>query len=245
MTGGKKLLQIMVDLWTDIATMLSKPPTEHSTTLLLLPKFAPDDWDRFQLASHVVVKTLTCLGSLLARSAVLCPGLSSLLSHPGVDELASVVFFHPFYERDAVEPVHEPMSVPLLSLSQSSPSCSLQLFFCCGLIMLDKEAALSLSLLLTPYPITPSSSSSSSSSSSLLLRPSLAPLAPRSSSALTSGSRKSVSINDFHVLVAATGTFRLGRCCARCCWSSTTWTRSSTWTAPSTRTTTAGGPLSR
>lgn len=88
MTGGKKLLQIMVDLWTDIATMLSKPPTEHSTTLLLLPKFAPDDWDRFQLASHVVVKTLTCLG---------------------VDELASVVFFHPFYERDAVEPVHEPI----------------------------------------------------------------------------------------------------------------------------------------
>mmetsp|Transcript_28502 Transcript_28502/g.91993 ORF Transcript_28502/g.91993 Transcript_28502/m.91993 type:complete len:430 (-) Transcript_28502:91-1380(-) len=81
------VVHVLSALWNTISDMLSKDPTELSTVLLLTPCFSQDDFPRYAAASRVISNALL---SLKAEKNI------------------SLVFFHPFYEREAVFPVNDP-----------------------------------------------------------------------------------------------------------------------------------------
>ena len=83
-SGGAALVRVLRAFWGSSIDMLSQPPSQASTVLLSVPAYAERDHDAFVEMTQVVVKTL---------------------KHIGAEHQLSLVFFHPDYEREVIEPV--------------------------------------------------------------------------------------------------------------------------------------------
>ena len=86
-SDGPALARVMCAFWGSSIALLSKHPEAESTQLLCVPGFAVDDHDAF---------------------AKMCAAVVANLKFVQADYELSLVFFHPQYRRDLIEPVDKP-----------------------------------------------------------------------------------------------------------------------------------------
>jgi len=78
-TGSTAIVGLLGAFWRATVDLLSQPPEDASSTLLVAPLFAKGDYDGFVRGTEIIVRNLQLVGA---------------------DDDAALVFFHPNYDRD-------------------------------------------------------------------------------------------------------------------------------------------------